>query len=110
MMPSHNHLTEHSDTLPAESHAAPLVCIVMEVTRARPDHVMGCCTKSCSMPNVGQSVASLHACVLLYMRAPSAEAYSVDVWGKLAGEDEAVNALLQAWDVHDLHKVAFNSA
>ena len=38
------------------------------------------------------------------------QAYSVDVGGKLAGEDEAVDALLQAWNVHDLHKVAFNSA
>ena len=38
------------------------------------------------------------------------EAYSVDVWGKLAGEDEAVDALLKARDVHDLHKVAFHRA
>ena len=38
------------------------------------------------------------------------KAYSVDVGGKLAGEDEAVNALLQAWDVHDLHEIAFDCA
>ena len=37
-------------------------------------------------------------------------AYSVNVGGKLAGEDEAVNALLQTRDVHDLHKVALHSA
>lgn len=35
--------------------------------------------------------------------------YPVDVWGKLAGEDEAVNALLEARDVHDLHKVSLHS-
>ena len=38
------------------------------------------------------------------------ETHSVNVWGKLAGEDEAVNALLQTRDVHDLHKVAFHGA
>ncbi len=37
------------------------------------------------------------------------ESYSVDVGGELAGEDEAVNALLQTWDVHDFHKVALDS-
>ena len=42
--------------------------------------------------------------------APLVQAYSVDVWSKLAGEDEAVNALLQTRDVHDLHKVALHSA
>ena len=38
------------------------------------------------------------------------KAYPVDVGGKLASEDEAVNALLQARDVHDLHKIAFHCA
>ncbi len=37
-------------------------------------------------------------------------AYPVDVGGKLASEDEAVNALLQARDVHDLQEVALHSA
>lgn len=36
--------------------------------------------------------------------------YPVDVGCKLAGEDEAVNALLEARDVHDLQEVALHSA
>ncbi|KAA6425290.1 MAG: hypothetical protein FRX49_04784 [Trebouxia sp. A1-2] len=36
--------------------------------------------------------------------------YPVDVGYKLAGEDEAVNALLEARDVHDLQEVALHSA
>ena len=36
--------------------------------------------------------------------------YPVDVGSKLAGEDEAVNALLQTGDVHDLHKVSLHCA
>ncbi len=36
--------------------------------------------------------------------------YPVDVGCKLAGEDEAVNALLEAGDVHDLQEVALHSA
>lgn len=46
----------------------------------------------------------------MYMQHFLQEAYSVDVGGKLAGEDEAVNALLQAWDFHYLHEIAFDSA
>jgi len=37
-------------------------------------------------------------------------AYPVDVGSKLAGENEAVNALLEAGDVHDLQEVALHSA
>ena len=36
--------------------------------------------------------------------------YPVDVGSKLAGEDEAVDALLKARDVHDLQEVALHSA
>ncbi len=36
--------------------------------------------------------------------------YPVDVGCKLAGEDEAVDALLEAGDVHNLQEVALHSA
>lgn len=56
--------------------------------------------------------ASLHAGSALAISCSTIcqKAYPVDVGSKLAGEDEAVNALLQTWDVHDLHKIAFDSA
>ena len=62
------------------------------------------------MFNGAQTAVILHGHFLLYEQHHFKKPYSVDVWSKLAGEDEAVDALLQAGDVHDLHKVALHSA
>ena len=56
-----------------------------------------------------QPAARLHAHVVRSAEDED-QAYSVDVGGKLAGEDEAINALLQAGNVHDLHKVSLYCA
>ena len=45
--------------------------------------------------------------IIMQARSP---AYPVDVGSKLPSEDEAVNALLQAGNVHNFHKVALNCA